>query len=227
MEVLIVGALLALALLSQPQLPAETVVLLPGPDGRVGTVIIERSTGRTVLNEPYASSRAAGARETQAGALSEQQVRSEFGNVLAALPARVVEPPAPSRAEGETQARAQTEQQPAAPPARPVSFLLYFGRGQDELTEESKTLWQRVLEELRARPQSDIVVIGHTDRVGAAVANDELSLQRAERVKADLVAQGIVAERIRAAGRGEREPLVPTADGVEEPRNRRVEVSVR
>ncbi len=224
MEVLVVGAMLALALLSQPQLPAETVVLLPGPDGRVGTVIIERSTGRTVLNEPYASSRAQGARETQAGALSEQQVRSEFGNVLAALPARAVEPIAPSRAE--TQVRAQTEQ-PAAPPAPPVSFLLYFGRKQDQLNEESKALWRRVLDELRARPQSDIVVIGHTDRVGSDGANDELSLQRAERVKSDLVAKGIAAERIRAAGRGEREPLVPTADGVEEPRNRRVEVSVR
>lgn len=227
MEVFLVGAALVLALLAQPRAPAEMVVLLPGPDGRVGTVVIERSTGRTVLNEPYASSRAEGARETQVGALSEQQVRSEFGNVLAALPARAVEPSAPSRAEGETQARAQTEPQPAAPPARPVSFLLYFGRGQDELTEDSKTLWQRLLDELRARPQSDIMVVGHTDRVGAAAANDELSRQRAERVKSDLVAQGIVAERIRAAGRGEREPLVPTADGVEEPRNRRVEISVR
>jgi OmpA-OmpF porin, OOP family len=197
MGVLLVGVVLAMALLAQPRAPAETVVLLPGPDGRVGTVVIERSTGRTVLNEPYASSRAEGARESQARALSEQQVRSEFGNVLAALP------------------------------ARPMSFLLYFIVGQDELTEESKTLWQRVLDELRARPQSDIVVIGHTDRVGTDEANDELSLQRAERVKSDLVAQGIVADRIRAAGRGEREPLVPTADGVEESRNRRVEVSVR
>jgi outer membrane protein OmpA-like peptidoglycan-associated protein len=223
-EVLIVGALLALALLSQPQLPAETVVLLPGPDGRVGTVVIERSTGRTILNQPYASSRAQGARETQVGALSEQQVRSEFGNVLAAMPARPVEPQ--TRAVSEPQVRSELAIV-AAPPARPVSFLLYFSRGQDELTGESRTQWQRVLEEVRARPQSDIVVIGHTDRVGAAAANDELSRQRAERVKADLVAQGIGAERIRAAGRGEREPLVPTADGVEEPRNRRVEVSVR
>lgn len=197
MGVLLVGVVLAVALLAQPRAPAETVVLLPGPDGRVGTVVIERSTGRIVLNEPYASSRAEGARETQARALSEQQVRSEFGNVLAALP------------------------------ARPMSFLLYFIIGQDELTEESKTLWQQVLDELRARPQSDIVVIGHTDRVGTDEANDELSLQRAERVKSDLVVQGIVADRIRAAGRGEREPLVPTADGVEESRNRRVEVSVR
>jgi outer membrane protein OmpA-like peptidoglycan-associated protein len=72
------------------------------------------------------------------------------------------------------------------------------------------------------------VVIGHTDRVGNEQANDELSLQRAERVKAEFVAQGIApAERIRAAGRGERELLVPTENDVDEPLNRRVEINVR
>ncbi len=45
----------------------------------------------------------------------------------------------------------------------------------------------------------------------------ELSLQRAERVKADLVSQGIAPGRIRTAGRGEREPVVTTEDGVDEP----------
>jgi outer membrane protein OmpA-like peptidoglycan-associated protein len=46
-------------------------------------------------------------------------------------------------------------------------------------------------------------------------------------VKADFVSQGISAERIRAAGRGERDPVVRTEDGVEEPLNRRVEINVR
>jgi outer membrane protein OmpA-like peptidoglycan-associated protein len=70
-------------------------------------------------------------------------------------------------------------------------------------------------------------VIGHTDRAGDEIANDQLSLQRAERLKGDLVGQGIPASMIRSAGRGERELLVPTDDGVDEPRNRRVEISVR
>jgi outer membrane protein OmpA-like peptidoglycan-associated protein len=47
-------------------------------------------------------------------------------------------------------------------------------------------------------------------------------------VKAEFVAQGIAStERIRAAGRGEREPLVPTENDVDEPLNRRVEINVR
>jgi len=115
----------------------------------------------------------------------------------------------------------------AAIPARPAAFLLYFVMGSDELTEESKGELARMLEELRRRPAPDILVIGHTDRVGAEEDNDRLSLARAERVRQNFVAQGIAAERIRAAGRGEREPVVQTADGVDEPRNRRVEINVR
>ena len=112
-------------------------------------------------------------------------------------------------------------------PAPPATFLLYFITGTDELTEESKLKLDKVLTALRARPSPDVLVIGHTDTLGDADANDRLSAQRAETVKGFLVGIGIPAERIRTAGRGERELLVPTADNVEEPRNRRVEISVR
>jgi OmpA-OmpF porin, OOP family len=71
------------------------------------------------------------------------------------------------------------------------------------------------------------VVVGHTDRQGSLEYNDGLSLRRAERVRAQLVRIGIAGERIGVAGRGERAPLVPTEDGVAEPRNRRVEIIVR
>lgn len=114
-----------------------------------------------------------------------------------------------------------------AMPPRPASFLLYFVTGTDELTATSKGELGRMLQELKRRPASDILVIGHTDRVGQQVENDRLSLMRAQRLKADLVVQGIPADRIQAAGRGEREPLVPTDDGIDEPRNRRVEINVR
>jgi outer membrane protein OmpA-like peptidoglycan-associated protein len=136
-------------------------------------------------------------RESGPVRLSEREVRSTFGATLAAIP------------------------------PRPVSFLLYFIRGSDELTEESRGELARMLAELRLRPAPDVLVIGHTDRVGKDADNDRLSLQRAERVRQSLVAQGIAAERIRASGRGERELVMPTADGVDEPRNRRVEINVR
>jgi outer membrane protein OmpA-like peptidoglycan-associated protein len=83
------------------------------------------------------------------------------------------------------------------------------------------------VDEIARRPAPEIVVIGHTDRVGAVPYNDTLSLRRAERVRDELVKVGIAADRIRVAGRGEREPLVPTADEVAEARNRRVEINVQ
>ena len=91
----------------------------------------------------------------------------------------------------------------------------------------SKVELDKAMAELKRRAVPDIVVIGHTDTVGALEWNDKLSLARAERVRKALVAQGLAAERIQAAGRGEREPLLRTADNVPEPRNRRVEVNVR
>jgi outer membrane protein OmpA-like peptidoglycan-associated protein len=72
-----------------------------------------------------------------------------------------------------------------------------------------------------------VVVIGHTDRVGNLQYNDRLSLQRAERVRGELIRLGIPERRVRIAGRGEREPLVATDDEIPEPRNRRVEINVR
>lgn len=177
--------------------PGELVVVLPDANGRVGTVVVERGNERIVLNEPYASSRITGDGQIRFEKLAEPEVRASFERVVTALP------------------------------ARPISFLLYFIRGEDTLTEASRLERDRMLVELRKRATPDIAVIGHTDRLGKEEANDRLSLQRAERMKSDLIREGIAEDRIRTAGRGEREPVVPTDDGVDEPRNRRVEISVR
>ena len=80
---------------------------------------------------------------------------------------------------------------------------------------------------MATRPSPEILVIGHTDAVGAGQYNDKLSMQRAERVRAELVLRGIAEDSITVTGRGKREPLVPTDDGVAEPQNRRVEINVR
>ena len=115
----------------------------------------------------------------------------------------------------------------AAQPPAPVSFTVYFLLGSDEFTDESKTTVSALLTEMARRPSPEIAVIGHTDRLGTDQINDALSLQRAQRVKEMLIERGVSSVRISVAGRGEREPLVPTADEVAEPRNRRVEINVR
>ena len=95
-----------------------------------------------------------------------------------------------------------------------------------QLTPESEAELDAVLAEVSNRPGAEIIVTGHTDTVGSLTANDELSLNRARRLREDIIAKGFPAARIEAVGRGERELLVPTEDGVDEPRNRRVEIKV-
>jgi outer membrane protein OmpA-like peptidoglycan-associated protein len=115
----------------------------------------------------------------------------------------------------------------SAMPPPPKSFVVYFESGSDNFTEESKTTLAQMLEEMKQRPSPEITVIGHTDRVGSDQDNDVLSLQRAQKVQEMLVGMGVSPDHVNAAGRGSREPLVQTEAGVDEPRNRRVEVSVR
>jgi len=115
----------------------------------------------------------------------------------------------------------------AAEPARAVAFTLYFLEGKDVLTDESRQLVETSLAEIARRPVPDVLVVGHTDLVGTHPFNDALSRQRAELIRNELVRLGVAPENIEVVARGKREPIVPTADGVAEPRNRRVEILVR
>jgi len=175
----------------------DLVVLLPEKDGKVGAVVVHTPQGDTVLNSAYAAARSAPGGGVKRETVGEGDVYQLFGVAL------------------------------AAQPPRPVSFTLYFLSGSDEFTEGTKREVQRLFAEMARRQAPDITVIGHTDLAGGDPPNDTLSLQRAERVKTVLVAMGIPAERILTAGRGKREPVVHTPDGMSEPRNRRVEISVR
>jgi outer membrane protein OmpA-like peptidoglycan-associated protein len=192
-------AALALLLLAGCAKPArdDLYVLMPGQDGKTGALSVESGGQQAVLDQPYAAARVKEPGRVEPGAVTEQEARQAFGAAL------------------------------AAQPGRPTSFILYFLENRDELTPESRQMLGRILDEIARRPAPEIVVIGHTDRVGPVPYNDALSLRRAERVRDELVKVGIAAEGIRVAGRGEREPLVPTADEVAEPRNRRVEINVR
>ena len=115
----------------------------------------------------------------------------------------------------------------AAQPPKPISFTLYFETNSTQITPGSRPQLEALMADAARRQAVEVQVTGHTDRVGSDADNDRLSLQRAEAVRTMLVQTGIKATFIRAVGRGEREPLVPTADEQPEARNRRVEVILR
>lgn len=125
------------------------------------------------------------------------------------------------------QVQAQFPQLLLRQPPPEQRYMLYFEPGGAKLTAESEAQLAAVVEIAGTRPGGEIVVIGHTDRVGSLEANDTLSRQRAAAIRELLLARGFVAERVEAVGRGEREPLVTTDDEVDEPRNRRAEIVVR
>jgi OmpA family len=120
-------------------------------------------------------------------------------------------------------------QQPTTPlPAQtePGQFLVFFPTGEATLSPDAV----RVIDEAAAAYQqtgvAQVVVTGHTDTVGSAEYNLQLSERRAEAVANELIRRDVPATDIVTVGRGEEDLLVPTADGVNEPRNRRVEIVV-
>lgn len=115
----------------------------------------------------------------------------------------------------------------AAQPVRPKSYVLYFLPGGENLTSESQTELARIRAEISGWTAAEVMVIGHTDRVGSVEANDALSLTRAAAVRDLLVEAGVPADKLEIVGRGERDPLVQTADEVAEEQNRRVEINLR
>jgi len=177
--------------------PEDLVVVVPAADGTVGSVAVTRGSERVVLDSPYAVARVRGTAGVEVGRTTGAEVRAAFGAAL------------------------------EAQPPRPAAFTVFFVFGTDEPTPESRQLIARIATEISGWPAAEVVVVGHTDRVGSEAENDELSRQRAQRVARLLQDAGIGEERIRVAGRGEREPLVATEDEVPEPRNRRVDITVR
>jgi peptidoglycan-associated lipoprotein len=114
-----------------------------------------------------------------------------------------------------------------ARPAKPVSFLLYFVAGGARLTPESEADVGKVLSEITSRPVPDISIIGHTDTAGDTGANERLGLERARYVGGLLAGARLDPRNVVIESHGEKNLLVPTPDETAEPRNRRVEVTVR
>ena len=192
-------ALISLALLSACSTPGTRVVLLPQADGKPSAVIVSTEDGAETLSEPFERATAAvGKRGAPiVDKADPERVRASNKELFDLMP----------------------------PPAQ--RFTLYFEVGGTVLTPASLAVMSEALAAALARSGGEIVVTGHTDTVGAVNRNDELSRNRALLVRQLFVARGFPAARVEAVGRGERELAIPTADEVNEPRNRRVTIEVR
>lgn len=127
----------------------------------------------------------------------------------------------------ESRIKKDFDQALAARPALPVSFVLYYQAGDAQLTAESRALIPRVINAARSRAVPDVSVIGHTDTAGTSEANEKLGLQRAQSVAEHIKKAGLKAHDLTIASHGEHDLLIRTADSTPEPKNRRVEITVR
>ena len=177
----------------------STFVLLADPSGGPGQITVSNRGGTQRLDQPGQATRVAAPdlAPEPPSAMDDAELRRLFGETLAA------EPGAPGR------------------------FVLYFEGDSDVLTAESQVLLPDIVRDIRARRAGDVGIVGHTDTVGTREYNARLGLRRAVRVADLLAALGVDRSLLDVASHGEDELLVPTGDGVDEPRNRRVEVTVR
>ncbi|MCK9606612.1 MAG: OmpA family protein [Methylomonas sp.] len=115
----------------------------------------------------------------------------------------------------------------AASPEKPRSFYLYFEGGTATLTAESMADIPEIIAEIKRRPAADISIIGHTDTIGDEQTNASLSLERAKSVAAIFTEVMPDAGKVTVDSHGEKNLLIATPDNTDEPKNRRVEVTVR
>jgi len=113
---------------------------------------------------------------------------------------------------------------PPAPAVQATSFMVFFDWDRSNLSAQALSTIKQASDAYKTKGNARITATGHTDKSGPENYNMALSLRRANAVKDALVQNGVPATAIAVVGKGESQPLVPTADGVREPQNRRVEI---
>ncbi|HTJ62692.1 MAG TPA: OmpA family protein [Alphaproteobacteria bacterium] len=113
---------------------------------------------------------------------------------------------------------------PVVAPAAPKSYLVFFDFNKSDLTPQAKDIVDTAAKNASAGKVTQLTVTGHTDTVGSDAYNMRLSRRRAESVATQLEKDGVASSEIEIVAKGKRDLLVPTADGVREPQNRRVQI---
>jgi outer membrane protein OmpA-like peptidoglycan-associated protein len=116
---------------------------------------------------------------------------------------------------------------PAVAPAPARTFLVFFDFDRADLTDRARQIIAEAATNAQRVGTTRIEVSGHADRSGTPQYNQRLSERRAAAVAAELERRGVARSAMAIQAFGESRPLVPTADGVREPQNRRVEIVLR
>lgn len=105
-------------------------------------------------------------------------------------------------------------------------YIVYFGFDRSDLTSAARGVISDVVAAVQGVSNPIISLVGHADTSGNAAYNVGLSERRVNRVAAALADSGVAMGGVTRAARGESQPAVATGDGVREPRNRRVNITL-
>jgi outer membrane protein OmpA-like peptidoglycan-associated protein len=179
--------------------PKSTVVLVPDSDGSVGQISVSNEAGSVTIDQAnWATVVRTGERAPEAPArLDPDRVNKIFAEALSGEP----------------------------PP--PVHFTLYFRSGSELLLPASIRLLPNIVTVIQQKMPTRVSVVGHSDTLGDASDNLELSLRRAKAVKQLLLDRGVDGTFVDVSSHGEENPVVKTGDNVANAKNRRVEVVIR
>ncbi|HEX5628671.1 MAG TPA: OmpA family protein, partial [Usitatibacteraceae bacterium] len=105
-----------------------------------------------------------------------------------------------------------------------IALYINFDTGKWDLKSDGQAAVREIVAALKSAPALKVAIEGHTDNVGQAAANKSLSEKRAQSVMAAIVAGGIDAKRLSAAGFGQERPVADNRSEEGRAKNRRVEL---
>ncbi|MCI5218236.1 MAG: OmpA family protein [Candidatus Electrothrix sp. LOE2] len=184
--------------ITPPSGPTDLFVLIPDRNGKAGEITISNRAGTRTLSRRNESVQVTSNYiPARTKILSDQDIQANFHDTLQAVPGTADQ------------------------------FILFFTSGTTKLTKESQQQLPLILKKIRERLPCEIAVIGHADSQASGEYNLTLSLKRAVQVRDQLLATGVPRHLLEVSSHGENDPMIPTEDGVAEPKNRRVEVFIR
>ncbi|NMM43185.1 OmpA family protein [Rhodospirillaceae bacterium KN72] len=137
--------------------------------------------------------------------------KQEFFDAIAVLEKKMEPAPAPA----------------PEPMMEPASFIVFFDFDDSAVNQGAAQVLSLVNSKFGDYKDGSIALVGHTDTSGSNAYNDKLSLDRANNVRFSLIEMGVPASAISVDAKGESEPLEATGDGVKNPQNRRVEITIK
>ena len=194
----VVSLTLAMFMLFGFPAPKSTIILIPDADGKVGEVSVSNQSGTQTINTAYTAIEVKDKQSNlnPAKKVDQKQILEQFDYALSSKPDEV------------------------------KNYILYFISGTSSLTKESESQIPIIIKDLKSRKIYEAYIVGHTDTQGSNELNYKLGLERATTTGQIINTFFSDTQHIQVVSYGEGNLLIPTADNVDEAKNRRVEIEI-